>query len=577
MINRYFQQELNNLKDLGAEFSKNHPAVAPMLSGRSADPDVDRLLEGVAFLIALLRQKLDDEFPEIIHEVIRLIWPHYLRPLPSASVVAFTPRPILKRSMNIPVATQVASVPVEGTSCLFRTCYPVEIHPLRLLDASFVETAGKPQAIRLVLELSDLNLANWQPKAVRFYLAGDFAAAADRYLLLRRYLKRIVIKSADSNNVSVLSPDNLKPAGFGLDEGMIPYPTNSFPGYRAIQEYFIMPEKFLFLDLAGWSQWQHRGSGNRFEILFELDRIPFTPPRITSDDFVLFATPVINIFPYDADPIRLDHRRTEYRVRPSGQKDTHFQVYSVQNVTGFIQGTAEERRYVPFDLFYSDQRGAPVYCVKTRTSPVRPGIDVYLSVAYPTESGLPAAETLSIELLCTNGFLPEGIRTGDITRSTTGTPEQVEFRNLRPPTSNILPPLGTNLLWRLISHLSLNYASLSKTENLQALLNLYLFKDPRKPEALLANQKRIAGIRNIESGGVDRLVSGILRRGRDIELKARNDHFASPGDLFLFGCILDHFLGSYATINTFTRLMVREILTGELYQWPARLGDHPLI
>ncbi|MBT8490318.1 MAG: type VI secretion system baseplate subunit TssF, partial [Deltaproteobacteria bacterium] len=286
MINRYFQQELNNLKDLGVEFSKNHPAVAPMLSGRSADPDVDRLLEGVAFLIALLRQKLDDEFPEIIHEVVRLIWPHYLRPLPSASVVAFAPRPILKRSMTIPAATQVASVPVEGTSCLFQTCYHVEVHPLRLLDASFVETAGQPQAIRLVLELSDLKLANWQPEALRFYLAGDFAAAADRYLLLRRYLKRIVIKAADSNNVSVLSPENLKPAGFGPDEGMIPYPTNSFPGYRAIQEYFIMPEKFLFLDLAGWSQWKHRGSGNRFEILFELDRIPFTPPRITSDDFV---------------------------------------------------------------------------------------------------------------------------------------------------------------------------------------------------------------------------------------------------------------------------------------------------
>ena len=83
MFNRYFQEELDKLKDLGVEFSKAHPAVAPMLSGRSSDPDVDRLLEGVAFLTALLRQKLDDEFPEIIHKLVQLIWPHYLRPLPS--------------------------------------------------------------------------------------------------------------------------------------------------------------------------------------------------------------------------------------------------------------------------------------------------------------------------------------------------------------------------------------------------------------------------------------------------------------------------------------------------------------
>jgi type VI secretion system protein ImpG len=428
-----------------------------------------------------------------------------------------------------------------------------------------------------MLELKGANLADWQPQALRFYLAGDFPAAADLYLLLRRYLTRISISAAGSKSVLTLRPESLKPVGFGLDEGVIPYPTNSFPGYRTIQEYFILPEKFLFLDLVGWDQWQDRGKDGRFEVRFELDHIPFASPRIKTGDFVLCATPVINIFPYDADPIRLDHRRTEYRVRPSGQKDAHYQVYSVENVVGFVQGTAEERVYMPFELFRSESEGAPVYRVNIRNSPVRPGLDVYMSVAYPPESGPPVSETLSVQLLCTNGLLPEEIRTGDITLPTSSTPEQVTFKNLRPPTSNILPPLGTNLLWRLISHLSLNYASLSNTENLQALLNLYLFRDPRKPEASLANQKRVAGIQSIESRGADRLVSGVMTRGRDIELQARHDHFASQGDLFLFGSILDHFLGSYASINAFTRLTLREVITGETYQWPARLGDHPLI
>jgi type VI secretion system protein ImpG len=577
MFNHYFQQELDNLKELGTEFSKAHPAVAPMLSGHSSDPDVDRLLEGVAFLTALLRQKLDDEFPEIIHELVRLIWPHYLRPLPSASVVAFTPKPILKQALTIPAGTQLASKPVEGTACVFQTCYPVEVHPLKLLEASLVETSGQPPAIRMLLELSGLNLEDWQPQALRFYLAGDFQAASDLYLLLRRYLTRILISAEGNNSMVALTPESLKPVGFGPDEGIIPYPAHSFPGYRSIQEYFMLPEKFLFLDLVGWDQWQDRGKDYRFEIRFELNQIPAAPLRIKTGDFVLGATPVINIFPFDAEPIRLDHRRTEYRVRPSGKKDAHYQVYTVENVSGFVQGTAEERVYAPFELYNAARTEAPVYQIKTRNSPVRPGFDVYLSVAYPPESGPPVAETLSIELLCTNGFLPEEIRTGDIAVPTSSTPEQVEFKNLRPPTSNILPPLGTDLLWRLISHLSLNYASLSNTENLQTLLNLYLFKDPRKPEAFLANQKRVAGIQSINSRGSDRLVSGIMMRGRDIGLEAQHDHFASPGDLFLFGSILDHFLGCYASINTFTRLTLREITTGETYLWPARLGDHPLI
>ena len=114
MFNRYYQQELDNLKDLGAEFSRAHPALAPMLSGRSSDPDVDRLLEGVAFLTALLKQKLDDEFPEVVHELIRLMWPHYLRPMPSSSIVAFKPKPMLKQSVTIPAGTQVASITGTG-------------------------------------------------------------------------------------------------------------------------------------------------------------------------------------------------------------------------------------------------------------------------------------------------------------------------------------------------------------------------------------------------------------------------------------------------------------------------------
>ncbi len=166
MFNRYFQQELNLLRDLGAEFAKTHPAVAPMLSGLSTDPDVERLLEGVAFLTGLMRQKLDDDFPEIIHELIQLIWPHYLRPLPSASIVVFSPKSSLKQTVKVPKGVQLASEPVEGTPCLFRTCYDVDVHPLVLDDAELEDKPGHPPTIRMVLGLQDVKLDDWQPHAL---------------------------------------------------------------------------------------------------------------------------------------------------------------------------------------------------------------------------------------------------------------------------------------------------------------------------------------------------------------------------------------------------------------------------
>jgi type VI secretion system protein ImpG len=336
MVDRYYQQELHSLKDLAVDFSKAHPALAPMLSGPATDPDVERLLEGVAFLTALLRRKLDDEFPELIHDLIHLIWPHYLRPLPSTTQIAFTPKPGLKQSLTIPAGIQVGSTPVEGTSCLFRTAYEVEIHPLSLLEASFQQPSGQPPAIRLLLELEGLKVSDWHPKSLRLYLAGDYPNASDLYLLLRQHLKRIVIAPQDKGTPVVLSPDLLRPVGFSSQDALIPYPSHSYPGYQIIQEYFTCPQKFLYLDLTGWERWQKRGQGSKFEIRFELEDLPFSPPRVRRENFVLFVTPAINLFPHDADPILLDHRKTEYLVRPSGTTPAHYLVSNHPGVPSFF-------------------------------------------------------------------------------------------------------------------------------------------------------------------------------------------------------------------------------------------------
>src|SRR5690606_40988918 len=117
MLKRYYQQEMDQLRELGGAFARAYPALAPMLGGQTADPDVERLLEGVSFQPALVRRKLDDEFPEIVQDLIRLLWPHYLRPIPSPSAVAFRPKPTMKQPVSIPAGTRLASIPVEGTAC----------------------------------------------------------------------------------------------------------------------------------------------------------------------------------------------------------------------------------------------------------------------------------------------------------------------------------------------------------------------------------------------------------------------------------------------------------------------------
>ena len=575
MINAYYQQELSHLRDLAVEFSRIHPALAPMLSGPTQDPDVERLLEGTAFLTGLLRQKLDDEFPEVVHGLMQLVFPHYLRPLPATTIIQFTPKPSLMETLMIPSGAALDSVPVDGTKCTFRTCYNVEVHPLSVKDARLTEKPGYPTTLSISFALNGMSLTDWKADSIRLHLTGPYAQAANIYSLLLRNTRHFTVSSSQGGG-SVFPGRNIVPAGFSNQESLIPYPTHSFPGYRILQEYFIRPEKFLFLDITGLSGWKERGGGGDFTIVFELKDPPALLPQVKKDNFLLFATPAINLFPHDGDPISLDHRQPEYRLVPSGGKPDHYQVYSVRSITGFAPGTVQKREYVPFELFAPQSAESPVYYENRKMSPIRSRAEVYISVAYPPNSGTPAPETLSIELYCTNFSLPENLKYGDICEQTSSSPELCEFKNILVPSAVVQPPLGKNVLWRFLSHLSLNLLSLANKENLKAMLKLYIFSESKDKAVVLANEKRIEGILDVLVDSRNRLVRGVNMRGQHINIKMNPDYFASRGDMYLFGSIMDHFLGTYASVNCFTHFFSGRIAYGGRLFMAGKNGRSPL-
>ncbi|MBF0170494.1 MAG: type VI secretion system baseplate subunit TssF, partial [Nitrospinae bacterium] len=419
MLNRYYEQELAGLKDLAVEFSRAHPTLAPLLGGASTDPDVERLLEGVAFLSGQIRQKLEDEFPEVVQTLAQLFFPHYLRPIPCASVVAFSPKMKLDASLAVAAGTELASVPVDGVRCRFRTCFPTRVDPIRLTGARLDQSPGQPAAVELGFTLEGVDLVTFAPTDLRLFLSGGYADATRLYYLLQRFVKRIVV-ATDGGSPFVLSPAAVRPVGFASGEELIPYPSQSYPGYRILQEYLALPEKFLFLDLTGLAEWEGRGNGGRFTVRFELAEVPDWTPPVRPDQFTLHATPVVNLFTTDATPISLDHRKTEYPVRASGAGPSRYPVYTVDRVIGFRQGSAGQRDYVPFEMFRGGAVGAKGGAYQTRVRPARigAGIEVFLAVAYGADEPLGVPETLSLSVTVTDGSAPESLRLGDINAAT---------------------------------------------------------------------------------------------------------------------------------------------------------------
>jgi type VI secretion system protein ImpG len=490
---------------------------------------------------------------------------------------------MVDETVRIPAGVELASVPVDGTPCRFRTCQALDVHPLTLADIGLQNSAGAAPMLILTFELHNMPLAQWDADSIRLFLGSGYSEAAKLMLLLCNHVDAVHIVNAEGERCD-LGKQALRMSGF--DSELLPTPSHAFGGYRHIQEFFVQPEKFLFIDIAGLQRWTRRGDSHRFSVHLSLDQLPDWMPEIRSDSFQLHVTPAINLFPHAADPIAHAHKVTEYRVAPEGGNRQHYQVYAVDSVIGYRQGAVNERRYLPFGMMQHDGLGAKAgvcatVCATFRTTlraaTVGHGNELFLSVTYPPGE-IPLPETLSLRITCTNRALPESLKLGDLNQPTDSSPERLSFHNIRAITPALNPPAGEALLWRLISHVSLNFLSVASAANLQSLLSLYVFSERQEQGQEIINRRRIEGIQDVAAVAETRLIGrGSLLRGQRVAITCRADHFAGIGDMYLFGCVLERFIADYAGINSYTRVELIDAFSGAVFKWPPRLGQQPLL
>lgn len=589
MYNIYYQEELAFLREMGREFAAAHPTVAHMLETAGADPDVERLLEGVAFLTGRIRQKLDDEIPELFQSLMALLWPHYLRPAPSTGILQFAPAvEQLSGVVSVPRGAEVESSPVEDTGhrtpCRFRTCYETELAPITLASVALETPMASDAALKITIRsagkapLAALNLMR-----LRFFLADDLVRASSLYLWLLRYAKHMELRNPSTNRSLKLPTEHIKAGGFHESEAILPYPSHSFVGYRLLQEYFTCPLKFFFIDFTGLDKLRPLELSDRLEIIVPFSRRPEENLRVDANSMRLFCTPIVNLFKHAADGIRVDGSRTQYRIRPStaGSPPEHYETYSVDQVVGLIQGEAERRVYPSLHSFQhagAASKESVYYQTRLVEAVVGEGTDIYVSfVSADQKTVVPPTETISIDLTCSNRNLPARLKVGDVSVATTTSPEFARFRNITPITRSLRPPLGKGLHWRLISHLSLNYLSLTSIEALRGILELYNYQAVYDRQAARENILRLEGLVSLSAKPVERLVGGAPVRGMSIQLEMNEQSFAGEGDMYLFATVLNEFFALYASLNSMTELTVRGTKFGEQYKWPPRLGQQALI
>lgn len=599
----YYERELLFVRKMASEFADRYPERAAALKltrNNCEDPHVERMIEAFALIAGRIQRKLDDEFPEITQALLDVLYPHFLRPVPSMAIAQMEVDPEQSKTATGHLVRRGAlayTEPVAGTQCRFRTAYPARLWPISVVSAGFtraanvpggVSSATEPYAVRIELQaLGAAKFSALQISDLRFYIGGDQQAAYWLYELLFNNVSQVLLRYTEKGgkkHTINLRPEALVEVGFGRDEAILPYSDTSFQGYRLLQEYFCFPQKFLFFDLTQLDRIPAGQPADRLEVVVLLEefqrpeRASFLESAINTESFQLGCTPVVNLFEQCAEPIRVSHTKTEYPIVPDVHAPMAMEVYSVDRVTAVTPYSEEPKEYRPFYSFRHGEDESEAFWYATRRASERnndAGSDVYLSLVDRNfKPSMPAAESITTYVTCTNrnaaGRLSLSGRWGEFDLESSAI---VRTRCISGPTKTVRPPLRRGLQWRLISHLSLNHLSLVEggVDALREMLRLY---------ETSANQfvtRQIAGLTAVRSGHkmarIDSEHGFVFCQGIAIDTELDEEQFAGSG-AFLLACVLERFFGLYSAVNSFTQLRVTtRQRKGVVWEWPPRTGE----
>ncbi len=611
----YYNRELQYVRQLGGEFAKQFPKIAGRLgldAFECADPYVERLLEGFAFLSARVQLKIDSEFPRFTENMLAMVYPHYLAPTPSMAVVQFEPnyrQGVLNDGFPIPRGTSLRSNLGQGeqTACTYRTAHDLSLWPIQLVSVTHSAYVGDIGDVRLVdrrpirgalrlkfKTVGDTPMAALSLDRLPLFIRGTDQTSQRLYELLLGGSLGSVLRAPGGDFREVVAEDAVAPVGFDDDQAMLPSGLKSFNGYRLLQEYFALPNRFMFAELRGLRSAVKRCTGSELEVVVILDRHdPVVERGVTAALVSLFCSPAVNLFPRRADRIHLTDRVHEYHVVADRTRPSDFEVHTVSKVVGYGTSAEAQREFASFysctersphhadAAYYTLHREPRVASSRQRRSGPRSsyfGSELFVALVDGQQGPYhPDLKQISVETLCTNRDLPLQMPVGSGSTDflvESGAPV-ASVRCVAGPTSPHESHAWGGTSWRLISHLSLNYLSITNTGDgegaavLRELLQLYSHL------ADASQARQIEGVRAITSTPIVRplplTVPATFVRGLELQLECDEAAFEGTS-VFLLGTVLDQFFSKYVSLNSFTETVLRTTQRGQIMRWPARLG-----
>ena len=616
----YYNQELRYLREMGGEFARDFPKIAGRLGMEGlevADPYVERLIEGAAFLAARVQLKQDAEFPQLAQRLLEMVCPNLTAPTPSMLVAQLQPAndPNLLAGFHVPRGSALlsAATALGPTRCEFRTAQDVVLTPLRMASAEYFLSAAdlslsslplaeRPKSgLRIRLELpAGAAVSQLRIDSIRLYLAG----LADVTVPLHELLAGAcigVLAGAPSTRGSTpqrefLPGSSLRPVGYADAQAMLPVTLRGLAGVRLLQEYFAFPQRFLFFDATSLGPAIAQTAGTALELVFLFNRhVLALEGSVGADNVLLHCVPAINLFERRAERPEVNDTTTAFHLVPERTAPADFEVFDVISMHAF-DDESNEQEFVPLFAapstpirsggYFATEREPRLATSRSRREGPRSGYvgtELFVSLVDPAHApwrrGL---RQLAARLHCTNRDLPLFIPLGEgdshltLTKSAPVERVRVVAGASRPLSATREGPTA----WRLLSLLSLSYVTLLDEEGDRGAVALRDLLELFAQGAESGMRRQIEGIRSVRVSPIVRRhpAPGPIAFGRGIDVAVTVDDLSfEGGSAVLLSSVLHRYFSRHVSMNSFAQTTVKSLTRGEIMTWLPESGSRSVM
>jgi type VI secretion system protein ImpG len=570
----YFAQELADFADIGKRLGNSHPHLARHLAREANNPDIERLIEGTAYLCAQVRARVDACAPQWTNELSQMMAPWVQRALPAAMVAAFE---ISASSANTPLHLPRGTAltgPATHTGLGFCTTEATTVLPITVVGARLEEEG--PKTVRLIVSLKHvgkLTYEDLQAHGLRLFVGGNDPDAS--LLAMALWHQTVQAQLHDGSCFAALPGSIERPNPYAA-EPLTPTFADDPPmprGIARLRDFFALPPKDLFATFRLTEAPRKGPVGEDLALSVSLNKAWGLPSSLQNICLRLNAVPAVNLTKMDAMPVRIQPGRCRYVLRP--QQEGHvLEVLAIHTAELTPQAGAAALALMPQHSYRWAQQGSHAHGLfHTFEPPASQLAPAHIQVHHAQDVPPPLTPaTLSARLWCHHGAQAAQLPAGSLTLEARH-PSRARAVNATGTSAAVPAPAGTAARAALLALVAQRGRSSLTASDVRRILGLLQSAHAPDSPTYRAQALVISSVVDVHTEPSVRLWRGaqVLCLDVTLELDARGFH--NIAHAYLFADCLTDLWADTLPIHGVMRMHLICPKLGRSITWPLRAGQ----